>query len=123
MLAGLGLAIAAVGIYGVTARSVEERTREVGVRLALGARPSSVWRLVVGQAMTAVAAGMAVGGVVAMVAASAVLVRLAARVGAQRRDGPVVPALLLLTIVTVVPPRFRPRARSTVNPVVALRRD
>jgi predicted lysophospholipase L1 biosynthesis ABC-type transport system permease subunit len=67
LLAAIGLLIAAVGIYGVTARSVHERTREVGVRIALGASPHRVWRLVVAGVMGAVGGGLAVGGVLTLV--------------------------------------------------------
>ena len=49
VLGGIGLALAGLGIYGVTARSVEERSRELGVRLALGATPAGLLRLVVGR--------------------------------------------------------------------------
>jgi predicted permease len=70
VLAGLGLVLASVGIYGITARSVEERRREMAVRLALGAAPGAVWRLVVGHALVAVLVGMAAGGAGAAAASS-----------------------------------------------------
>jgi putative ABC transport system permease protein len=57
----LGLAIAAVGIYGITAHLVEERTAEIGVRMALGADPGGVLRLVLRRAVGLVAVGAAVG--------------------------------------------------------------
>ena len=57
----LALALASVGIYGVMAYSVAQRTREVGLRIALGADPSSVRRLVMGQAMRLVGIGLVLG--------------------------------------------------------------
>jgi predicted lysophospholipase L1 biosynthesis ABC-type transport system permease subunit len=61
LFAALGLLLATVGIYGVTACSVEERTRELGVRMALGAGARGVWWLVVGQAVRTVAFGALAG--------------------------------------------------------------
>jgi ABC-type antimicrobial peptide transport system permease subunit len=68
---GLGTLLAAIGLYGVIAFSVARRTREIGVRMALGANSGSVLSLVMRQGFTIVAVGLATGGVLAAVAASA----------------------------------------------------
>jgi ABC-type antimicrobial peptide transport system permease subunit len=68
----LGLLLSAVGLYGVVAYGVREREREIGIRLALGARPRDVRRLVLRQGFTIVAIGVAVGGVGAIASAQVV---------------------------------------------------
>jgi len=61
ILAGLAVALAAVGLYGVMAYVVTQRSQEIGVRVALGAEPRDILRLIVGQAMKLTAVGLAVG--------------------------------------------------------------
>ena len=59
--AGIALLLAALGIYGVLAYFVSQRSRELGIRLALGAKPAALFRMVVGQGMRPVAIGAALG--------------------------------------------------------------
>ncbi len=72
LFGGVALALAAVGVYGVVALAVGERTTEVGLRLALGARPSQILGLIFGQAMGLAALGIGVG--LALAAAATPLV-------------------------------------------------
>jgi putative ABC transport system permease protein len=72
VLAILGLVLTGVGIYGVTSCMVEERAREMGVRLVMGATPKQLWQLVVGGAVLTVVIGAAVGILSATIAAAAI---------------------------------------------------
>ncbi len=124
LLGALGtwcLALAALGLYGVLAYTVSQRLHEVGIRMALGARPGDVVRLVVGQAMLLVACGLAVGA-----AAAAGLTRLvgSALVGIGAGDpGVFLGAALILGTVAALA-SFVPAQRAAgVDPVVALRHE
>jgi predicted permease len=68
---GLGTLLAAIGLYGVIAFSVARRTREIGVRMAIGARPAAVMSMVMRQGFAIVAAGLVAGLLLAAAAASA----------------------------------------------------
>ena len=66
LFAALAVILAAIGIYGVMATSVVQRTHEIGLRMALGAQKGDVVRLIIGQAMVLVTIGMAAGLVAAV---------------------------------------------------------
>jgi predicted permease len=68
VFAVVALVLAAVGIYGVVAYSMSQRTREMGLRVALGARPSDILRLVLGEGFALAAAGLALGFVASLAA-------------------------------------------------------
>jgi putative ABC transport system permease protein len=68
LFAAVALALAAIGIFGVTSYTVTERAREVGIRIALGAHPPAVVRAIVGRTLTLAALGTGIGVVVALVA-------------------------------------------------------
>ena len=119
--AGLALTLAAIGIYGVMAYSVSQRTREIGVRIALGAQQRNVLRLIMGQGARLALAGVAVG----LIGAFA-LTRLMASLlfGVSPRDFmtfALVPAMVLALILVGC---YIPARRATrLDPVVALREE
>ena len=120
-LGALALALAALGIYGVLAFSVAQRTREIGIRMALGARASSVQMLVVKQAMTLVLLGIAVG-LPCAIAVARVLRSLL--LGLSATD-PIAHSgvALLLFIVALIASWAPARRAAQVDPMIALRHE
>ncbi|HEY3933570.1 MAG TPA: ABC transporter permease [Gemmatimonadales bacterium] len=121
VFAGLALLLAAVGVYGVMGMQVAQRTREMGIRVALGASARSVRGLVFRQGMTMVVAGCAAG-----LAGSLLLSRLLAGLlyGVGVRDaGTFVAAPLLLCCVAALACYLPARRATTVDPMIALRNE
>jgi predicted lysophospholipase L1 biosynthesis ABC-type transport system permease subunit len=121
VLGGVGLALAALGIYGVTARAVSERTRELGVRLALGASPRSLATLVIRQALMAVIAGLAAGVVLALLAATAMMKTLANL--DQANPWTMVPAAVVLAVVASAAAALPAMRAVSLAPTEALRAE
>jgi putative ABC transport system permease protein len=115
----IGLLLAVIGTYGVTARSVVERTREVGIRLALGGSPARVWWAVAWSSVRAVAAGAA-AGIVASVIAGAGLAALLPDVGGGIWK-PAAGCAAGLVIVGAVAAMIAARGAVAVDPLIALK--
>jgi putative ABC transport system permease protein len=119
--ASIALVLAAVGVYGVMAYSVSQRTREIGVRMALGASVQSVFRLVLGQALKLVGIGVVVGLVLA-----GLMTRFLETLLFE--TAPLDPATFVLTALVLVMfaalAAYVPARRSTrVTPIEALRTE
>jgi len=121
IFAGIALLLTAIGIYGVLAYSVAQRTSEIGIRIALGAGKSSIFRLVVGQAMTLVAVSLALG-LVGAFAATRLLSSLLFGVGAFD-PGTFIGIVLLVSAVAFVAAWVPARRATRVDPIVALRAE
>ena len=121
LFAGFALLLSAVGIYGVMAYSVNQRKQEMGIRVALGARPSDILRLIVGQGMRLTLVGVGLG-----VAVSLLLTGLLARLpfGIQGIDPAVFSAAAVVLVGSALLACYLPARRATqVDPVVVLRMD
>ncbi|MCI0390044.1 MAG: ABC transporter permease [Acidobacteria bacterium] len=119
LFAGLSLTLSAVGIYGVMAYAVTARTRELGIRVALGAQARDVTWLVMGQGLVMILAGMAAG---AMAALGATRVLTNQLFGVVTTDAPTfIGVSLVLTIIALLACLLPVRRATKVDPMVALR--
>jgi putative ABC transport system permease protein len=122
MMIGFGaiaLGLAAAGIFALMAYAVSQRTHEFGVRLALGAKPADIARMVLGNGMKLAAIGLAIG-----VPISVALTELASKVvfGLVKMDNLVLGGILLLLTLVAALAAYLPARRATkVDPMVALR--
>jgi len=118
VFAASALLLAAVGIYGVMAYSVTQRTREIGIRLALGAESRDVMKLVVGYGMVLTAVGIAIG-----IGAALALTRLMSALlfGVSATDVlSFVGAALLLMVVSLFASYVPARRATKIDPLKAL---
>jgi putative ABC transport system permease protein len=124
LLSGAGIVamtLAAIGLYGVIAYSVARRTREIGVRMAMGAQSRDVVKLIVGQGLGLALAGAAIG-----LALSAVATRFLSKLlyGVSATDPATFAGVGLFLIGVALLACYLPARRATkVDPLAALRRD
>ena len=121
IFAAVALLLTAVGIYGVIAYSVSQRTGEIGIRMALGALPSSIFRLVVGQAMTLVAISIGIGFLGAL-AGTRLMRSLLFAVGAWD-PATFISIATLIAVVAFLACWLPARRAARVNPIEALRAE
>ena len=120
-LAGLALLLAAIGTYGVVAFAVATRTREIGVRVALGARPRDVLRLVLGGGLRLAAAGVVLGLAGALAGARVLATML---YGVTPHDPITFATIAAIVMAVAIAATYLPARRAMrVDPVVALRAD
>ncbi len=121
IFASVALLLTAIGIYGVMAYSVTQRTNEIGIRIALGAAKASIFRLIVGQAMLLVAISLAIG-LAGAFAATRLLSSLLFGVGTwdPATFGAIV---LLISAVSFLATWLPARRAANVDPIIALRSE
>jgi ABC-type antimicrobial peptide transport system permease subunit len=119
LFAFLALTLATVGIYGVISYAVSQRTREIGVRVALGAHPGDVLRLILGEGLRLIVAGAALGIVFALIATRFIATMI---YGVSATDPLVFLLVIALLVAVSLAACYVPARRATlVDPIIALR--
>jgi predicted permease len=119
--AGIALFLSLVGLYALMTYSVEQRTAEIGVRMALGAQPRSVLRLILRQGSTLAFAGITLGFACAWLAASSIASLL---FEVKPTDAPTFVAVALLFFAVALTACYFPARRATrVDPMISLRSE
>jgi ABC-type antimicrobial peptide transport system permease subunit len=119
--AGLALILATIGLYGLISYSMLQRTREIGIRMALGAQRPDILKLVIRQGVIAAVTGVAIGLV-----GSVVLTRVMASFlyGVSSSDWLVLMWVSLLLLLVALAASYIPARRATVvDPIIALRNE
>jgi putative ABC transport system permease protein len=119
LFAGIALVLAIVGIYGVMSYSVTQRTHEIGIRMAIGARPVDVFKMIMGNGMKLALIGVAIGLVGAYW-----LTRFMATMlfGVEPRDAMTFASIPVLLITVALLACYLPGRRATkVEPTISLR--
>lgn len=117
--AGLALLLGALGIYGVLSYTVVRRTREIGIRMALGARPADIRRMILGQGFRLVCAGIVLGLALALITA-----RIFASLlfGVQPTDAPTYALVTIVLLAVSTAASYVPARRATqIDPINSLR--
>lgn len=121
VLSGIGLLLAALGVYGILAYSVAERQRELGIRVALGARPARLARGVLGEGLVLGAVGVAIGIGGALALAHVIRGLL---YGIEPTDPATVAMVAVVSLAASALAAYLPARRATrVDPMVALRAE
>jgi predicted permease len=119
--AAMALLLGVVGLYGVVAYSVSQRTREIGVRIAIGAQRATVYNLILKESATLIAIGLVIG-LICSVAASALMKNLL--FGVRSSDLPTLFAVAAVLTIATLTASFIPAHRAaSVDPVEALRAE
>jgi putative ABC transport system permease protein len=121
LFSGLALALAAIGVYGLTAYAVAQRTREIGIRMSLGASPTQLVRGLVAQGLRLCLAGTALGLVGAVFLGSFLRSLL---FGISATDGVTIVVVIATMTAVVVAATYLPASRaSRIDPILALRQE
>jgi ABC-type antimicrobial peptide transport system permease subunit len=119
--AGLGLVLAALGIYGVISYSVTQRTQEIGIRMALGASLVQIQLAVVGKTLRLTLIGVTAGTIASLVVAKSISALL---FGTTPTDPPTFAAMILLLGLVALFAGFLPARRAaSIDPMKALRNE
>jgi ABC-type antimicrobial peptide transport system permease subunit len=119
ILAGIAFLLASIGLYGVMAYSVAQRTNEIGIRMTLGAQPTDVLQLIAKQGLALALAGTVAGAILALILARLVTAFL---VTVSPADPPIYVTVAVFTLALALAATAIPARRATrVDPMVALR--
>ena len=119
-MGAMGLALALIGLYGLTAFAVSRRTREIGIRMAMGALPTSVLRLIMRQGALPAAAGIVLGVLASLAAGGAIESVFPNTGGDALTFLLIVPAVLVVVTLAMYIPA---RRAALIDPLAALRQD